>query len=75
MNATQSSVLLFKTNIRSLYQQLRLKFLLDQFAQIERWCIDMEDHDRVLKVVSRSLLPEEIMLSVRKLGYECVELE
>lgn len=75
MNATHNSVLLFKTNIRSLYQQLRLKFLLDQFAQIERWCIDLEDQDRVLKVVSRNLLPEDIILPVRDLGFECAELE
>jgi hypothetical protein len=75
MNATQSSVLLFKTNIQSMYQQLRLKFLLDQFTQIERWCIDMEDQDRVLKIISRQLSAEEIIRPVRNLGFECAELE
>lgn len=75
MNATQSSVLLFKTNIRSLYQQLRLKFLLDQFAQIERWCIDTEDEDRVLKVVSAGLASEQLIAEVRNWGFECSELE
>ncbi|GAA4458600.1 hypothetical protein [Rurimicrobium arvi] len=75
MTATRATILLFRTNIRSLQQQLRLKFLLDQMKQIERWCIDTEDRDRVLKIISPTLKPQEVILSVLSLGFECSELE
>lgn len=65
---------LFKTNIRSSADLLRVKHSLNNHMQVERWNIDRQDIDCVLRIVSKSLTHTSIIKLINQHGYECVEL-
>lgn len=67
-------VLVFKTNIKTRTEIQKLRQVLNKRA-IVKWNIDMEDCDKVLRVITPSLTPAEIIEVVGKKGVECVELE
>jgi hypothetical protein len=75
MTTAINSVLLFKTNIQSLADQFQLRIFLDKIKSIQRWTIDTEDIDCVLRIVSSNLQPAQVIQEIRMLGYECSELE
>ncbi|HTN18009.1 MAG TPA: hypothetical protein VL092_10030 [Chitinophagaceae bacterium] len=75
MQTEMNSVLLFKTNIQSLADQFRLRVFLDKIKSIQRWTIDTEDIDCVLRIVSTNLHPAQVMQEIRLMGYECSELD
>jgi len=56
-----SNILIFKTNIQTEFDKLRIKYVLDASHRVLKWSIDMEDVDHVLRVVSDSLSPEQII--------------
>ena len=56
-----SNILIFKTNIQTEFDKLRIKNVLDASQRVLKWSIDMEDVDHVLRVVSDSLSPEQII--------------
>lgn len=68
-------VLVFKTNITSSVQVASLASVLDVAEDIEEWSIDMEDCDRILRVVSGGIETREIINSLNNLGFHCEELE
>lgn len=75
MKPDRYNILLFKTNIHTEASHNNLKAILDQKPSIERWTIDMEDVDCVLRIVSKEPELEEIIRTVTRLGYECAELD
>lgn len=48
---------------------------LDAQPPRKKWSFDLEDCDRVLRVETNSLSPEEINHVLRTAGFECEELE
>jgi len=68
------SVLVFKTNISTQTEARKLQSVLNKKA-ILKWNVDLEDCDRVLRIVSTGVSPLEIISLARKKGLECVELE
>ena len=70
-----SNILIFKTNIQTEFDKLRIKNVLDASHRVLKWSIDMEDVDHVLRVVSDSLSPEQIISILDYVGFECAELE
>lgn len=75
MKQVLSDILLFKTNIKSLYGLQLIKSLFDKKETIQRWTIDTEDIDCVLRIVSHSLMPHDVIVEITQLGYYCAELE
>ena len=75
MNIDTNHILIFKTNIRTPADKLVVKDVLDDHRQIEKWTIDLDDIDRVLRIVSRTLCCRDIIQLVRQQGYQCAELE
>lgn len=69
------NILIFKTNISSQSQKENAKSILDAIDHIEEWSIDMEDVDRVLRVVSREPNINEIINKLTNAGHECSELD
>jgi hypothetical protein len=69
------NILVFKTNISSHSQKDSAKNVLDSIDHIEEWSIDMEDVDRVLRVVSRQPNSNEIINKLTNAGHECSELD
>jgi hypothetical protein len=75
MTVDISNILIFKTNIRTEFDKLRIKNVLDASLKVLKWNIDMDDVDRVLRIVSDSLTPEQIISVMDYVGFECAELE
>jgi hypothetical protein len=75
MTEDLTHILIFRTNINTESDKLRIKELMDPLPAIEGWNIDMDDIDRVLRVVSHTLKTEQLIELINKAGYECRELE
>ncbi len=69
------NILIFRTNISSALQKENLKAILNAMDHIEDWSVDMEDVDRVLRIVSRQPNTNEIISKLTNAGYECSELD
>jgi len=75
MTIDLSNILIFKTNIQTEFDKLRIKNVLDASQKVLKWNIDMDDPDRVLRIVSDSLRPDQIISVLEYVGFECSELE
>ena len=75
MNTDATHILIFKTNIQTPADKLAVKPVLDDHRQIEKWTIDLDDIDRVLRIVSHTLCCQDIIQLVTRQGYHCTELE
>lgn len=69
------SILIFKTNIQSVQDIDSIKSILDTHPHIERWNVDTEDIDCVLRVVTVSLRVDDVIALVTPSGYACAELD
>jgi len=67
-------ILLFKTNINSDTEKQFLHGLFDGNPDIKCWNIDMDDSDRVLRIVSATLSHTQIIEIITHRGYQCCEL-
>jgi cell fate (sporulation/competence/biofilm development) regulator YmcA (YheA/YmcA/DUF963 family) len=75
MTIDLTHVLVFRTNIGTEIEKQKVKQLLESHPLVEESSVDMEDVDRVLRVVSKHLHPEEIINLIKNGGFECHELE
>jgi len=71
MTIDLSNILIFKTNIQTEFDKLRIKNVLDASQKVLKWNIDMDDSDHVLRIVSDSLRPEQIISVLEYVGFEC----
>jgi len=69
-----NNILVFKTNIQTEYDKLRIQHILDTHSAIRQWNIDLHDIDCVLRVVSDALTPEQVISVIQHNGFECTEL-
>lgn len=75
MTIDLSNIFIFKTNIQTEFDRLRIKNVLDASSKVLKWSLDMDDKDYVLRIVSDSLSPKEIISVIHYVGFDCVELE
>jgi hypothetical protein len=75
MIANFNHILIFKTNIQTEYDKQRVQPILDAHDTIQQWNIDLQDVDCVLRIVSETLTPEQIISVIKHQGFECAELE
>ena len=68
-------VLVFKTSVQSYESVHQLTPLLDALAGKGRWNFALDDCDRVLRIVSYSVQPEEAMRLLTTQGFSCAELD
>ena len=66
---------IFKTNIGKLCSNCEVHKVLEAHPQIRHWAIDHEDIDCVLRIVTATLSPGDIVSMIGSLGYDCSELE
>lgn len=66
-------ILIFRTNIKSKKEAENFLSFLDK-NEIIKWSIDLEDHDRVLRIVSSCFSAETISDLAERKGFECIEL-
>lgn len=67
-------ILIFKTDIKTKADKELVRSLLDNDEAIHCWNVDQEDIDCVLRVISYTLKPTQIIERIKCSGYECCEL-
>ena len=68
------NILIFKTNIRLKKDVGVVKSYLSTDESIIQWNVDRDDTDKILRVVSTSNDPIEIIKTINEAGYHCEEL-
>lgn len=68
-------VLVLKTNITSKRMLQAIQPVFNSHAAIQRWTIDTQDIDNVLRIEAHANLQEvDVVALMRKYGFECEEL-
>ncbi|RUT71252.1 hypothetical protein D0817_05050 [Flavobacterium cupreum] len=74
MDIDLNTVHIFKTNIGKIDTGCAMYHELNNHDAIRQWSIDHEDIDCVLRVVSESLQPNQIITLISEFGHQCREL-
>ena len=69
------NVLVFKTSVETLDHISYLSPKLNALAGRDAWNFDLTDCDRILRIVSNKLEPNEAALLLQNFGFDCRELE
>lgn len=75
METNLNTIHIFKTNIGEENPNCQVREMLNKHSDIKEWSIDHEDVDCVLRVVSETLQPENIITIIKDFGHECQELD
>lgn len=67
-------IMVFKTNLQTHEQKLRLLRRLIEVSGVQDASLDLEDCDRVLRIVSCEVEKHEVIEIVNLQGYSCEEL-
>ncbi len=67
-------ILIFKTNLTDAKRIKDVESLLDVHPHIIKWNVDLDDCDKVLRIVSRNIAGAEIENILLNAGYYCEEL-
>jgi hypothetical protein len=68
-------ILVFVTNVADAEAVSRVQPLLTAVPAIEDWNFDLEDCDRILRVVSNDLCAKDVESLLQTAGFDCFELE
>jgi hypothetical protein len=69
------NVVVFKTSVDDPLLVVALKPSLDQLAGEGRWNFDLADCDKILRIMSDCLEPNNAIALLHRWGLRCVELE
>lgn len=67
-------ILILRTNIKSKTDFSSIKRNLNNSYQINECTIDLEDRDRVVRVIGENIKKEDVVNSISSLGFACEEL-
>jgi hypothetical protein len=68
-------ILVFKTNVNSKRKAGQAGLLLTSVPAIEQWNFDLDDCDKVLRIVGKGLRPGYVESILQKAGFYCTELD
>lgn len=68
-------ILVFKTNLTDPRRINDVESTLDVHPHIVKWNVDLNDHDKVLRIVSMGISPKEIETMLCDAGYYCEVLQ
>jgi hypothetical protein len=68
-------ILIFKTDVTSRKKATRVGRLLSSVQTIKQWTIDLEDCDKVLRVVATRINPGVVELLLTRAGFDCRVLD
>jgi len=68
-------VLVFKTNVTSKRKVSKVSALLTSFPAIQQWNFDLDDCDKVLRIVATDLHPNSVESLLHTAGFNCQELD
>ncbi len=64
----------FKTNINCSNCLAKVTPSLNQNEGIASWNVDLDNPDKILTVETESLMPEDIVKTVKRVGFEATEM-
>jgi hypothetical protein len=68
-------ILVFVTNVADKMAVSKVKPLLTAVPAIMDWSFDLDDCDRVLRIVANDLNPRKVESLLQTTGFDCYELE
>ncbi len=68
-------VLIFKTNVSSKSQVRKISPLLTTFPSIQQWNFDLDDCDKILRIVATGIKPGSVETLLQTAGFNCRELD
>lgn len=68
-------ILVFKTDVTSKKKVSKVSPLLTSFPTIQQWNFDLDDCDKVLRVVGNGLAPGFVESLLHTAGFNCQELD
>jgi hypothetical protein len=68
-------ILVFVTNVADKMAVSKVKPLLTAVPAIMDWNFDLDDCDRVLRIVANDLNPRKVESLLQTAGFDCYELE
>ncbi len=68
-------ILVFKTNITDKKEIRKLSPFLKTLEGIIKWNVDLNDEDKILRIVTPNLATAYISSILQQAGYHCLELE
>ncbi|MRX39055.1 hypothetical protein GJU43_07190 [Flavobacterium sp. LC2016-23] len=74
METDLNTIHVFKTNIGKIDTGCPMYQKLNDHKDIQQWSIDHDDIDCVLRIVSETLQPKQIITLIREFGHKCQEL-
>jgi cell fate (sporulation/competence/biofilm development) regulator YmcA (YheA/YmcA/DUF963 family) len=69
------NVLVFKTSVTKKEQVSKVQALLTSLPLIIKWNFDLDDCDKILRVVTDRVSPRHVELVLQEAGFNCQELE
>ncbi len=70
-----TEILVFKTNIQSDEDKHQLRNIMGTLPSVNRWNVDTDDIDCVLRIETSELTPTQIIHHITNAGYQCQELD
>jgi hypothetical protein len=64
-------ILVFKTNVTSKKKVSKVSPLLTSFPTIQQWNFDLDDCDKVLRIVATELIPGSVESLLQTAGFDC----
>jgi hypothetical protein len=68
-------VMVFKTTVETPIGVRQLKPKLDSMAGSNKWNFALDDCDRILRVLSATIHPQQVIHLLKDNGFQCIELE
>jgi hypothetical protein len=68
-------ILVFKTDVTSKRKVSKVSPLLTSFPAIQQWNFDLDDCDKVLRIVATDLHPGSVESLLHTAGFNCQELD
>ena len=73
-NHTITGIQVFKTNIQDTHDLERVAAILNNETEVKQWNVDLSDVDKVLRVQTEGLSPEDIIHLITRADFCCEEL-
>ena len=68
-------ILIFRTSVRNKQDIKRIEALFVQFHQIDKWHVDLEKWEKVLRIECREMIPATILNALQTIHIYAKELE
>lgn len=67
-------ILIFRTSISTRNDLKRLRELLSRYPQVEKWNVDLEDWEKILRIECNGLTAGELIVALRTADIYAAEL-